>query len=272
MEVLNFMAEDKKVDARRVKSLVKGELHKELHYVIHFKKFPIQEVEKIVGEFGSVNTIKFFIEHKKEKKFTILQECIENRANFGNDELLARIAVLPYATKEFKDKTEEMVMAQDDFIIKYNYLIKSGDKKHLKEIEDIVYANKDVAMMQGICAFVPGADIKRFEDFMVNECEDNEEKTRFLFLVPNCNKERLAKSIVSDYYLRHFLSVYKTSDNKYPTIYQTLVKLQRPELVDIFFESHAGNRVAELAKHATTKKEQNFVLSMLNRAPAQLEA
>lgn len=261
---MQFMSDDKVVSEISIRRMARLGEYKELAYVIKRNKYPIDKIEQILGENGDYIMVRCVVENKPEKNFKVLERALSSRDIKG--ELLdERVELLPYASKEFTEETAKFIMQSDSICNKYNYLIKTKDKRFIKPIEDEVIQKDEVTMMVGLAAFVPGVDVQRLEDYYIENCH-GEDLVNFMLFVPKCNKTKLNKIIDSEYLVNYRLKVYKSSNNDYSRIYDSLVKLGKPEYAEAFFSTHEDRKIEELKKYATTEKQKEFVASLIGKA------
>lgn len=266
MEVINFMSDDKTVNDSAIKLMTRLSEYKELGYVIKRNKYPIEHIEQIVGENGNDIMIRCVVENKKEKNFDVLEKALAAR-DIKGELIEERIELLPYASKEFAEQTAELVMNSNSICHKYNYLMKTKDKRYIQAVEDEVIEKGEIHMMIGLAAFVPGINVARFEDYYIKNCGTNN-MVDFMLFVPKCSKTKLDKIIDSEYLVSYRLKNFISPKNDYSRIYDSLVKLGKKEYIDAFFGSHETKKIKELSAYATTEKQKAFLAS-LNSAVAQ---
>ena len=100
-------------------------------------KYTPEEIQQLLAQYASDGMISWYVKKVEDKNFKTLENLL------ASDTIEKRIALLPYASKKFTEQIGEDVMQSGTLVEKYNYALKTPDRKYIKTRYEI-FSGKNI--------------------------------------------------------------------------------------------------------------------------------
>ena len=234
--------------------------HAEFWREARTSKYTPEEIQQLLAQYASDGMISWYVKKVEDKNFKTLEKLL------AGDTIEKRIALLPYVSKEFTEQVGQDVMERGTLVEKYNYALKTPDRKYIKTIEDQMYESNDIYMIENFACYVKGADQKRAEEYILVHGNDDQ-KINFLFEAKDCDKQRVYNGV--EFKIRVPQYVYRYQRKDASKMYDALIKLENKELVESYFKGHENEDVSVLEEFAKTDAQKAFYAKLAQNAALQ---